>query len=261
MAFTSGFNGDHVALRHIIKTIEAKNYLIPGVITNPALSVTASGESSFFYTKGTSTLNASHNLGAGTTGTVKGGKRIDVAMTTGAAFDFIIPGAELQTAASVDVKTAYLIDETQRIINARNEAGLLALQSGAVAKTYAKNKGAYEAILEGLATYKRDNKQSAHKPTGILVSTQMWANLLADNKYIRSTDRADLKVYDGQVLEIAGTPIIEAVDLVGADFILVNSRGFAAPMNIHAFKMVPADFGGGVAYINGERGLGYPLKA
>ena len=239
-----------------MKVVQAKDYLIPGVISNPALSYTVQGESAFFYTKGASTLDAGHNLGEGTSGEVRGGKRIDVPITTGAKFDFIVPGPMLKTAASVDVKTAYLIDETVRILNARNEAGLAAIESVAEVKTYPHSSSAFVALTTALAEYKKDNKLTAHKPTGILASSNFWAKLLQDNKYIRSTDRADLKVYDGQILEVAGIPIIEAVDLTDVDFILVNANGIAAPMNIASFKMVPADFGGGTAYIDGERGLG-----
>ena len=254
MAYVSGYNGDQVALRHIINTMNAKDYLIPGVITNPALSYTIMGESAFFYTKGASTLDASH-AGAGSTTAIKGGKRINIDITTGGKFDFVIPGPELKTAASVDVKTRYIIEETIRLLNARQEAGLTAILAGAEEKTYA-NASAFVAITNALATFKSDNKQTAHKPTGILVSSAFWAELLQDNKYIRSTDRADLKVFDGQILEIAGIPVIEAPDLTAVDFVIVNYNGVAAPMNIATFKMVPADMGGGTAYIGGERGLG-----
>ncbi|MGI6156404.1 MAG: hypothetical protein ACOYEB_10815 [Enterococcus lemanii] len=256
MAYVSGYNGDQVALKHIVNTMNAKDYLIPGVIVNPALSYTVMGETAFFYTKGASTLDASHSLGAGSSTTVKGGKRINIDITTGGRFDFVIPGPELKTAASVDVKTRYIIEETIRLLNARQEAGLTAILAGAEAKTYAKGSSAFVAITNGLATFKSDNKQTALKPTGILVSSAFWAELLQDNKYIRSTDRADLKVFDGQILEIAGIPVIEAPDLANVDFVIVNANGVAAPINIASFKMVPADMGGGTAYIGGERGLG-----
>jgi hypothetical protein len=215
-------------------------------------------ESAFFYTKGTSTLDDSHDLGSGSTTTVKGGKRINVDITTGGKFDFVIPGPELKTSASVDVKTRYLIEETIRLMNARQEAGLTQLVTYAANISHKVTAGAtaFVAITEAMAVYKRDNAKSAHKPTGILVSSAFWADLLQDNKYIRSTDRADLKVFDGQILEVAGVPVIEAQDLTTADFVIVNYNGVAAPMNIANFKMVPADFGGGTAYIGGERGLG-----
>jgi hypothetical protein len=256
MAYISGFNGDQVALRHIINTMNAKDFLLPGVIANPALSYTVMGESAFFYTKGASTLDANHNLGAGSTTAVKGGKRINIDVTTGGKFDFVIPGPELKTAASVDVKTRYIIEETIRLLNARQEAGLAAMVAGAQAKTYTNGASAFVALTDAMAEYKKDNAKSAHKPTGILVSSVFWAKLLQDNKYIRATDRADLKVFDGQILEVAGVPVVEAQDLTTVDFLIVNYNGVAAPMNIANFKMVPADMGGGTAYIGGERGLG-----
>ena len=228
--------------------MNAKDYLIPGVITNPALSYTVMGESAFFYTKGASTLDASHSLGAGSTTAVKGGKRINIDITTGGKFDFVIPGPELKTSSSVDVKTRYIIEETIRLLNARQEAGLTAILAGAEAKTYTKDASAFVAITNGLATFKSDNKQTALKPTGILVSSAFWAELLQDNKYIRSTDRADLKVFDGQILEIPlVNSIIRSSDLTTVDFVIVNANGVAAPMNIATFKMVPADMGGGTA--------------
>lgn len=256
MPYTSGFNGDHVALKHIINTINAKNYLIPGVISNPAISYTVMGESAFFYTKGASTLDDNHSLGSGSNTAVRGGRRIDIPLTTGAKFDFVIPGPELKTAASVDVKSRYIIEETINILNARQEQALTAIKAAAQPKTYANGASAFEALTSALAEYRIDNAKSNHKVTGILASPLFWAKLLQDNKYIRSTDRADLKVFDGQILEVAGVPIIEAPDLTDVDFILVNSNGVAAPMNIASFKMVPADMGGGTAYIGGERGLG-----
>lgn len=142
MAFSNGFNGDHVALGVILKVIQAKNFLVPGLIAHPGLKATVSGESAFFYTKGSSTADAEHNLGAATNTAVRGGKRIDVPMTTGAKFDFVVPGPMMSTANSVEVLHGYLSDETQHLLNIRQEAGIAAIVAGATAKTYAKNKEA-----------------------------------------------------------------------------------------------------------------------
>ena len=97
---------------------------------------------------------------------------------------FVIPGPELKTSRTVDVKTRYIIEETIRLLNARQEAGLTAILAGADEKTYTKDATAFVAITNGLATFKSDNKQTALKPTGILVSSAFWAELLQDNKYI-----------------------------------------------------------------------------
>lgn len=255
MAYANGFNGDHVALGVILKVIQAKNFLVPGLISHPGLTTTVSGESAFFYTKGATTADASHNLGAATTTAVRGGKRIDIPITTGAKFDFVVPGPMMKTANSVEVLHGYLADETQHLLNLRQEAGITAIVNGAVAKTYAKNKEAWAAIVEAIAQYQIDNKVANIKPTAIMVSPLFWSKLLQDNKFIRSTTAGDMRVFGGEIGEVDGIPVIKVPSL-SVDFVLINALGFAAPMNVHTFKTTQADAGGGTAYIDGVRGLG-----
>lgn len=44
MAYNNGFSGDYASLQHILKTLDAKSYLVPGVSSNASLQVSAAGK-------------------------------------------------------------------------------------------------------------------------------------------------------------------------------------------------------------------------
>jgi len=260
MAFSNGFSGDYKALDVIVKTLHAKSYLVEGPIVNPALSVSSMGEVAYFYVDSAPTAAGSHNLGSQVTFTASGGKRIDVSLTTGYKIAAVIPHVNYAT-VSPDLIASKVAQESIKISNLRNEAFVTALLAGATAKEFTNAATAYTAILEGLKNFKVDNKSNAMRPTGGLISSAFLADLMVDNKFIRSTDRGDSLAYDGVQVMIQGIPFVECPDLTTASFILVNSEGIAAPVNINTLYVIDGTAAGypGGTIISGEMGANFKV--
>lgn len=261
MAYNNGFQGDQVALNHILQTLEAKTYDIPGIITNPELQVTANGESVYFYTRSTATA-AAGNAGDSISYVVKGNKRIDVPLTSRIGIGAILPYVNVQT-VSPDAVGDKVVQETLKGANLYNGALVTAITAAATAKEYTKDAGAFSALVEGVSDFKSDNKISGLAPTGILASPSFFASLITDSKIhlaITFKDVADDKV---RVLNIPGLPcpVIECIDLTAVDFIVVNAEGVAAPIVVRSLSVVDATATGypGGTLVAGEAPYGFKI--
>ena len=261
MAFNNGFQGDQVSLNHILQTLEAKTYDIPGVITNPSLHVTANGESVYFYTRSTATA-ATGNAGDSVSYSVKGNKRIDVPLTSRIGIGAILPYVNVAT-VSADAVGDKVIQETMKGANVYNQALVTAITSAAQAKEYTKDAGAFAALVEAISDFKVDNKISGLAPTGVLASPSFFASLITDSKIhlaITFKDVADNKV---RMLNIPGVacPVIECVDLSAVAFIVVNAEGVAAPIVVRSLSVVDATAIGypGGTLVAGEAPYGFKI--
>ena len=256
MAFNNGFSGDHKSLQHIIKTLDYKTVLIPGITANADVMVTAAGESAFLYTRSASSV-ASGNVGDIVNYAAKGVKRIDVPMTSRFGIGAIIPYANYQT-VDADVVGDKVIQEAIESANQHNKAGLAAILAAAEAKTYTNGASAYEALVEAIANFKQDNAKNGLRPTGVLVSPEFYAKLLLDERFIRITDA----VIEGLVGKAAGLKVVETVDMdSGVDFVLVHANGVVAPVNVNTLVVTDATQAGypGGTLIAGELGYGFKV--
>lgn len=261
MAYNNGFQGDYVSLNHILKTLEAKTYDIPGVITNPNLQVTAGGESAFFYTRSTATA-ATGNAGDSVSYSAKGNKRIDVPMTSRIAIGAILPYVNV-AAVTPDAVADKVVQETITQANLYNEALVTAIAAAADAKTYTKNASAFDAILEGIRKFKVDNKANGLAPTGVLASPEFFASLIADSKIHLAITFKDVADQAIRQLNIPGipVPVIECVELSDIDFIVVHAEGVAAPIVAKTLEVVsatPVGYPGGTL-IAGELPYGFKI--
>ena len=261
MSYSNGFNGDLKGLDIILKTLEAKTYALPGIIVNGDLSVTAMGESAYFYIQGAPSAAGSHTLGTKLTETSSGVKRISIDLSEGYGLHTVIPFANFATVAP-DVVEKKVAQEALKRANLFNEEFVTALVAGATAKTYTNGLTGLKAFLEAVGTFKVDNKANALKPTGALVSVAFY-NALIDDLKGRSTERTDGLLFDGNMITISGIPVVECVDLSGVDFVLVHAEGVAAPVNVQTLNVVDATAAGypsGVL-ISGEMGRGFKVVA
>lgn len=256
MAFSNSFSGDVKSLQHILKTLEYKTVLVPGITANRDLMVSAAGETAYFYTRSGSTV-ASGNVGDIVNYAAKGVKRIDVPMVKRLSIGAIIPNVNYAT-VDADVVGDKVIQESMEVANNHNKLALDAIVAAAEAKTYTKGATAYEALVEGIAEFKKDNAKNGLRPTGVLVSPDFYAKLLLDERFIRINDA----VIEGLVGKAAGLQVIETVDMdANVDFILVNERGVAAPINVNTLVIVdgtPAGYPAS-ALIAGELGYGFKV--
>ena len=265
MAFNNGFNGDHVSLQYVLKTLEAKTYDIPGVVTNANLQVTASGESVFFYTRSKATA-AAGNAGDSVTYVAKGAKRIDVPLLKRIAIGGIIPYVNFAT-ISADVVADKVIQETLAQANLYNEGLIAAIEAAATAKTFTKDIGNFAALVEAVGNFKKDNKVSGGLlPTAILASPTFFAGLLTDaNINLAIVLRPGETVSDSvRRLDIPGLPcpVIECSDVdAGQLFYIVNAEGVAAPIVARSLSVVdgtPAGYPGSTL-IAGELPFGFKI--
>lgn len=265
MAFNNGFQGDQASLQYVLKTLEAKTYNIPGVVTNPSLEVTANGESVFFYTRSTASA-ASGNAGDKITYSAKGVKRIDVPMTSAIQFGAILPYVNHATVSS-DVIGDKLVQETIKQANLYNEALVAAINTAAEAKTYTKDASAFSALVEAVSDFKSDNKSSGGiSPTAILASPAFFAELLVDSKINLAVVLKGEAVASDKVrrLDIPGLPcpVIECVDAgTGVEFYILNAEGVAAPVVARALSVgdaSPIGYPGGT-FIAGELPFGFKI--
>lgn len=265
MAFNNGFSGDHTSLNYILKTLEAKTYDIPGVVTNANLQVTANGESVFFYTRSAATA-AVGNAGDSVSYSAKGAKRIDVPLTSRVAIGGIIPYVNYQT-VSADVVGDKIVQETVAQSNLYNAALITAITSAATAKTYTKAATAFSALVEAVSNFKKDNKVSGGmSPTAILASPTFFAELLVDTKINLAVVLKGEMVASDKVrrLDIPGLPcpVIECIDSgTGVEFYVLNAEGVAAPVvakSLVVTDATPVGYPGGTL-IAGEFPYGFKI--
>ena len=256
MAFSNGYDGDQVQLNYILKTINEKTVLIPGLVTNPALSVAAMGESASFYVNGKT--NAKKGVAGGKVDYASvGGKRIDLFMRDAMHIADVIPRVNFAT-VTADVIGARVIQETISAMNAHNTEGVKAIEAAAEAKTLV-GTDAYEQLVNAIAQFEIDNKATGGKPFSALVSPAFYAQLQLDKRFVDGIER-DSVARTGFIGLAAGIYTIKTLDLTEG-FILVNPEGIAAPINVNTLDIVngtSVGYPGGVV-IGGELGYGFKV--
>lgn len=217
------------------------------------------GEVAYFYTRSTSTA-ASGNVGDAISYAAKGGKRIDVNLTSALHIGAIIPNVNAAT-VSADLVADKVIQETLQQMNLWHTAAITTILAGATAKTYTNGSNAYAALLEGIKDFKVDNKANGLRPTSILVSSAFMAELMQTDAFLRSTPVSDLAVTEGEIRKVGGAYVIEVPDLTTVDFVVIHSEGVAAPINVKSLVITDATANGypGGTLIAGEIGYGFKV--
>ena len=266
--FANGYEGDTVSLGYILQAQSHEDVFIPGVTENPNISVSVNGEVAYLY------LPADASIGSGTVGgqvafASKGVSTVTIPMLTAKTISDVIPHANFMTVAA-DVVNARWVQETEKLQDEINLAGLTALKTGATATantTALTAANIYETILTDIKEFKTNaaNKSLKLKPTGMIVGATAEALLLNSPQFLRSTLVGDEAVKNGVIGSIAGVPVISSVELdaLGADYIIVNCLGIGVPTNVNSAKQFDAT---PVGYIDGtglaaEVGYGTYVKA
>jgi len=274
-----GFNGDVVSLDYILKTLEAKNYFIPGVSANEGVSVTANGESAYYYKRGASTVTTGA-LGAQLSFTSSGVERKTIDMTNAIQIKAVIPYANYKT-VSVDVVGDKVVQESITAQNLFNEIGIgeveayeaydaslttpLALHKDIVTDyNYQRGTSNVSAVAGVLFQAKKDfiqkNKARNLKPTAIfmgsaLVADMKTANLLAYKEFTPGQSEALIGYFDGMA-------VIEVPDLSSTyEAILVHSDALGSPQNVNTLVLADGTAAGypNGTIIAGEIGYGFEV--
>ena len=266
--FANGYEGDTVSLGYILQAQSHEEVFIPGVTENPNISVSVNGEVAYLY------LPADASIGSGTVGgqvtfVSKGVSTVTIPMLTAKTISDVIPHANFTTVAA-DVVNARWVQQTEKLQDEINLAGLTALKAGATATadtTALTSANIYETILTDIKEFKTNatNKSLKLKPTGMIVGAAGEAALLNSPQFLRSTIVGDEAVKNGVIGSIAGVPVISSVELdaLGADYVIVNCLGIGIPTNVNSAKQFDAT---PVGYIDGtglaaEVGYGTYVKA
>lgn len=266
--FANGYEGDTVSLGYILQAQSHEDVFIPGVTENPNISVSVNGEVAYLY------LPADASIGSGTVGgqvtfASKGVSTVTIPMLSCKTISDVIPHANFMTVAA-DVVNARWVQQTEKLQDEINLAGLTVLKAGATATantTALTAANIYETILTDIKEFKTNtaNKSLKLKPTGMIVGATGEALLLNSPQFLRSTIVGDEAVKNGVIGSIAGVPVISSVELdaLGADYIIVNCLGIGIPTNVNSAKQFDAT---PVGYIDGtglaaEVGYGTYVKA
>ena len=266
--FANGYEGDTVSLGYILQAQSHEDVFIPGVTENPNISVSVNGEVAYLY------LPADASIGSGTVGgqvtfASKGVSTVTIPMLSCKTISDVIPHANFMTVAA-DVVNARWVQQTEKLQDEINLAGMTALKAGATATadtTALTSANIYETILTDIKEFKTSaaNKSLKLKPTGMIVGATGEALLLNSPQFLRSTIAGDEAVKNGVIGSIAGVPVIPSVELdaLGADYVIVNCLGIGIPTNVNSAKQFDAT---PVGYIDGtglaaEVGYGTYVKA
>lgn len=266
MPFANGFNGDVVTLNYILQTLEAKIVAIDGVTCNPSLSVSANGETAYYYTRGATTVKKG-KLGQAHDYTSSGLTRKSIDITDSINIDVILPKVNVDT-VTPDLVADKVIQETIEQANLYNQYFLEALYdttSTAISGEALTADSVYQDIVNSIKSFKITNKKKGMKPTAIIVGPTTYALLLNAPQFARSVPSGDVTVFEGKVGSVSGIPVIEGLDLDETtnkiDYILMNAEGFAAPTNISSLVITDATaakYPGGTL-IAGEMGYAFQI--
>lgn len=256
MPFANGYNGDVVTLNHVIKTVKEKRVLVPGIITNPNLSVTAKGEIAYFFTQAKTSVKKV-KLGDKFVWEPSGAIRHYIPMEDALRIQKSYSHAEVDT-LSTDIVTADTLSETIEQMNLWNREGLGELEAAAEVKTL-DGATAWEQFVNAIAEFKMDNADNGFAPTGVLMSPKFAAQIKLDQRFLIGVDR-DSVARTGYLGRIDGVDTIETLDLKEG-FIIVNSTGVAAPINVHFINLQDGAAAGQPVgkILSGDLGYGFKV--
>lgn len=258
MAFANGFNGDVVSLNYILKTLDRKSYLIPGVTTNQEVSVTAMGESAYYFKRGASTVSEG-KLGAKLDFTSTGVERKSIDLVDSIQIKAVLPYVNFAT-VSADVVGDKVVQETIEAANLWNVKGEAAMVAGGTKKSYTAVtvENIYATLLGAKKQFITDNKAKALKPTAIICSPEVVAalkekNLILFKDSVPNQSEKILGYFDNMA-------VVESFDLESG-FIMLNSLGFGAPLNVNTLVVADGTAAGYPAgtIIAGEMGYAFEV--
>ena len=214
VAFANGYHGKQVWMDYTAPILNAKLYMKKGINCNANLSVSVDGASLTYWTQvdagvKTDDLGQLHTAAAGQ---IKGLKPRTVHITKGEIIDILIPAANMLAPnvgetyyAQAIMSAANRINESfvKRVeagsatIDAAGKVGAVTVNSGLGILAVAADSGysdatslkydstkPFESIAALMAAFKKRNADSAFRPTSLLVSSAVYADLLVKNLLI-----------------------------------------------------------------------------
>lgn len=258
--YSNGFEGRIADLGYILRTLEAKTYVIPGITSNARVTVSASGDSGYFYKQPAVSVGAKTTLGGLHTwvdGDSKGVNRVMVDLSQGYPIHEIIPFVNYATVGADVVGERVTVNAIERA-NDCNREYLSTLVTDGTAKTYAATITAdnvLATLLSAVSDFNTLNKAKYLTPTAMFVSESVLQALREKNLIIFK------EAMPGENQNILGyfnkIAVVEAQDLDAGKFILMNSLGAGQVQNVRTLQVVDGSIvSPGSAAIVGEIGVG-----
>ena len=263
----TSYVGDTVATGIVLKTIEAKTSIIPGVTVRSDTNVHFNANIvEYYYDLAPSIVDAA--AGADYTNTTKGNRKASVTLDHAYQVDERIPHANSQS-VSYDLVNDKILKASIAMANGVNAKFITALGALAQTAVYTKGKTAYEAVAEAVAIFNHassikvggsadvtySNETNGIQAKTILVGDTFRAALLGTTQFtaiIQATGQIG-----GLIGQMLGLNVVYSQDYSGTGFILLNAEGVAYPLSLNNLRMVDSEIFNGVR-VQGE--LGYPTQ-
>jgi len=264
----TSYVGDTKATGIVIKTIQAKTAIIPGITCRADLGMQFNANIvEYYYDLAPSTVDAA--AGADYTNTTAGNKKASVTLDHALQIDERIPHVNM-AACSYDMVADKVLKGSIAMANGVGAKFITALSALAQAGTWTHGATAYAAVLEAIAEFNAlssvkvggssntdySNRTNGIQAKTIIVGDTFRALLMATTQFtaiIQATGQIN-----GLIGTMLGLNVVYSQDFTGAGFIILNPDGVAYPMSINDLRVVESEIFNGVR-VQGE--LGYPTQA
>ena len=264
----TSYVGDTLATGIIIKTIEAKTAILPGITCRADLGMHFGANLiEYYYDLAPSIVDAA--AGADYTNTTVGNKKASVTLDHAYQVDERIPNVNI-AAVSADMVNDKILKASISLSNGVGAKFMTALAALAQAQTWTNGLGAFAAVAEAIATFNHmssvkvggssdtsySNATNGIQAKTMIVGDTFRAALLATTQFtaiIQATGQIN-----GLIGNMLGLNVVYSQDFTGAGFILLNPEGVAYPLSINDLRVVESEIFNGVR-VQGE--LGYPTQA
>lgn len=239
-----GYNGRQEWLSYVQEIFKRKSYLKPGVNANSSLSISIDGQSLVYWTlptEGVTTgdLGKIHSVDkTDAAGQVRGLRATKIDIMKGEILDVLVPAAAKMTGAgTVEMLFAQNVIKAANNIN---EAWAKAVVAGAKYIKKADNSFVavgtdaykydeakpFESIVALKAAFNTANAKYGFKPTSMLVSSKVYADLQAKNLLIYKS------IGDVEVYSFLDMDVTECQDLT-CDVVMYHRDGTYGASNLN----------------------------
>jgi hypothetical protein len=252
MSYAKSYLGDTLATGAVIKTLEAKTAILPGITVRADLVRVMGNVAEFWYNiKPTVQVTTP---GADFNSTNVGVKKATLTLGRALQIDEKIPQVAIET-ISAPIVADFTVKGSIGLANKMGELFITELLALAQAKTYTNGLKLVAAIAEAIGVFELgasvkilgvadttfSNKENGIRPTAVLVGPAGKAKLLADPAFQALFQGAGQGSYPALLGTLFGLNVVFAQDLTGVDFVLINHEGIGYPYSLNALRVVEAE--------------------
>ena len=239
-AVATNWNADDIATNYIFPTLSDVSVLIPGLTTNPDLSIEVGGGSAFLYKDGD--IAVEEGVAGRNFNNAEGGNyRIDIPLNRSFQIDEKVPLVAVE-AISVEVLGTKLVNATKAMANAWGKKGLVAMILGGTALYSSSTNAAsalaantiYGTIIDDIETFdtKAGNLKKAEGANYLIVSPKALALLRKSDEFLATSATAGV-LKDGVVGAVGGLTVVLGKQLEGLDSVITLDNAYTKVEDIY----------------------------